>query len=87
MVRYRFNIRTRSGQRVDNIQIMAAAECDAERRLRQMYQRCEIIECHAKTVQAHADPLDLEGVIEIISNEPVAPPSLLGALGDKTGAH
>ena len=46
MIRYGFNIRTRSGQRVDNISIMAATQADAERRLRQMYDRCEIVECH-----------------------------------------
>ena len=33
MTRYGFNIRTRSGQRVDNICIMAASQADAERRL------------------------------------------------------
>ena len=37
MIRYGFNIRTKTGQRVDNIQIMAASMGDAERRLRQMY--------------------------------------------------
>jgi hypothetical protein len=87
MVRYRFNIRTRSGQRVDNIQIMAEAESDAERRLRQMYHHCEIIDCHVKTAHTPADPLDLEGVIAIISNEPWLPTSLLAPLRDKAGAH
>ena len=82
MVRYRFNIRTRSGQRVDNIQIMAATECDAERRLRQMYHHCEIIDCHVKMAHTPADPLDLEGVIAIISNEPSLSASLLAPLRD-----
>ena len=44
MGRYGFNIRTKLGQRVDNILILAASLSDAERRLRQMYTRCEIIE-------------------------------------------
>ena len=35
MIRYGFNIRTRTGQRVDNISIMAGSQTDAERRLRQ----------------------------------------------------
>ena len=47
MVRYGFNIKTRSGQRVDNICIMAPTREDAERRLRQMYHHCEIIGQHA----------------------------------------
>ena len=44
MVRYGFNIRTKTGQRVDNILILAASLTDAERRLRQMYIQCEILE-------------------------------------------
>ena len=44
MVRYGFNIRTRTGQRVDNILILAASLTDAERRLRQMYIQCQILE-------------------------------------------
>jgi len=44
MVRYGFNIRIKTGQRVDNILILAASSTDAERRLRQMYTQCEIVE-------------------------------------------
>jgi hypothetical protein len=87
VVRYRFNIRTRSGQRVDNIQIMAVTEGEAERRLRQMYHHCEVIDCQVKSAHAQAEPLDLEGVIAIISNEPSVPASLLGPSRDKAGAH
>ena len=50
MVRYGFNIRTRSGQRVDNISIMALSQDDAERRLRQMYLQCEIIDRRERAV-------------------------------------
>ena len=46
MIRYGFNIRTRHGQRVENILIMAATQTDAERRLRQMYHQCVIVDCH-----------------------------------------
>lgn len=81
MKRYGFNIRTRSGQRVDNICIMAAHRADAERRLRQMYHHCEIVHCQAEAVSRRTDPLDLEGVISIISNEqstiPAVPRSML----------
>jgi hypothetical protein len=79
MVRYGFNIRTRSGQRVDNIHIMAASQNDAERRLRQMYLHCEIIECREQSVPRRVDTLDIEGVISLIS---AAAPSI-----HKTGAH
>ena len=51
VIRYGFNIKTKHGQRVENILIMAATLDDAERRLRQMYHHCEIVEC-----REHAGP-------------------------------
>jgi hypothetical protein len=69
MTRFGFNIKTRSGQRVDNICIMAANRQDAERRLRQMYHHCEIVACNSEAVR-RSDPLDLEAVIGLISNDP-----------------
>jgi len=68
MIRYGFNIKTRTGQRVENISIMAGSQRDAERRLRQMYHHCEILECNAQTVPRRVDTLDVEGVIGLISS-------------------
>ena len=71
MNRYGFNVKTRSGQRVDNIVIMAASRCDAERRLMQMYVQCEILECREQNVQPRRfDTLDVEGVIGLIAQGP-----------------
>ncbi|NDP43710.1 MAG: hypothetical protein GZ089_13485 [Aromatoleum sp.] len=70
MIRYGFNIRTRSGQRVDNIHIMAASQPDAERRLKQMYLHCEIIDCREQSVPRRVDTLDVERVIGLISASP-----------------
>ena len=67
MVRFGFNIRTRSGQKVDNISIMAGSQADAERRLRQKYLQCEIIECVTQSVPRRVDTLDVEGIIGLIS--------------------
>ena len=67
MNRYGFNIRTRHGQRVDNILIMAATQPDAERRLRQMYHQCVIVDCQAQSVQRRFEPLDVDSVIGLIS--------------------
>jgi hypothetical protein len=78
MIRYGFNIRTKTGQRVDNIQIMAANLTDAERRLRQMYLHCEIVECREQSVPRRVESLNIEGVIGMIS----AAPS-----GHKPGTH
>jgi hypothetical protein len=90
MVRYGFNIRTRSGQRVDNISIMAASRGDAERRLRQMYQKCEVVECQVQAVAGPVDALDLPSVIERLSaSEPPAPLPPVGAAPSlkKAGTH
>jgi hypothetical protein len=57
MVRYGFNIRTKTGQRVDNILILAASLNDAERRLRQMYMQCEILERREQKVLDRGDSL------------------------------
>ena len=67
MVRFGFSIKTRYGQRVENIHIMAGTQGDAERRLRQMYHQCEIIECREQAVPRRLDTLDVEGVIGMIS--------------------
>jgi hypothetical protein len=83
MIRYGFQIRTKTGQRVDNISIMAATQDDAERRLRQMYMNCEVIECREQSVPRRVDTLDVEGVIGLISGASIsALPSL-----QKTGTH
>ena len=66
MIRYGFNIRTRHGQRVDNILIMAATQSDAERRLRQMYHQCEIVDCQEQSVPRRFGPLDGDSVIGLI---------------------
>ena len=68
MIRYGFSIRTRSGQRVENISILAVTREDAERRLLQMYQKCEVLECRAHTTAARqVESLDLATVIEMMS--------------------
>jgi len=46
---------------------MAATQSDAERRLRQMYQQCQIVECQEQSVPRRLEPLDVEGVIALIS--------------------
>lgn len=79
MIRFGFNIRTRTGQRVDNISIMAGSQLDAERRLRQMYLQCEIVDCREQSVPRRVDTLDVEQVISLIA---AGPPSL-----QKASAH
>jgi hypothetical protein len=82
MIRYGFSIKTRTGQRVENISIMAGSQTDAERRLRQMYHQCEILECNAQSVPRRVDTLDVESVIGLISASPAA----VAAANDATAA-
>ena len=63
MVRYGFNIRTKTGQRVDNILILAASLNDAERRLRQMYMQCEILERREQNVLTRGDPASVRATV------------------------
>lgn len=72
MIRFGFTIKTKHGQRVDNIQIMAASHADAERRLRQMYLHCEILECRQNAVPRRVEQLDVENIIGLISGTPTA---------------
>lgn len=67
MDRYGFSIRTKHGQKVDNILIMAATQGDAERRLRQMYYQCVIEECTPRSAPRRPETLDVDSVIGLIS--------------------
>jgi hypothetical protein len=88
MTRYGFNIKTRSGQRVENICIMAIHREEAERRLRQMYHHCEIIACHTEVAVERSDPMDVEGIISMISSGPMTiPPVARSLLRNKSSAH
>ena len=78
MTRFGFNIRTKTGQRVDNIQIMAASMGDAERRLRQMYLKCEIIERREQPVHERIEAADLRAAGARVR---------MAAAKEKTGTH
>ena len=68
MVRFGFNIRTRSGQRVENISIMAASQEDAEKRLRQMYVQCVVLDCRPHAL-APRESTTLPRVMRLIGIE------------------
>ena len=67
MTRYGFTIKTRHGQRVENIHIMAGSQDDAERRLRQMYHHCVIEVCAPRGAAPRPEALDVGSVIGLIS--------------------
>lgn len=70
LTKYGFRIRTRVGLVVDNLLIHARDENDAQRKLRQMYHGCEVIECvrHCGTVRSPAASFEeVAGLIGLIT--------------------
>ncbi len=55
IIKYGFRIRTRTGLIVDNLLIHGRDEVDAERKLRQMYQHCKILQCTVHRPGKHAE--------------------------------
>jgi hypothetical protein len=47
--------------------IQARDQAEAERRLRQMYVYCEIIDCNAKENEVKSDMMNVDGIISIIT--------------------
>ena len=67
MNKYEFNLRTRAGQRVEKIIIQALDRETAEKRLRQMYMQCEVLDCVERPAEVRQENLDVEGIINLIS--------------------
>ncbi|MBL0209082.1 MAG: hypothetical protein IPP84_14390 [Propionivibrio sp.] len=66
--KYGFRIRTRSGAVVDNLLIFGKDEMDAERKLRQIYLGCEIIEARRLVIQMpRVGMVTFEEVVDLIS--------------------
>ncbi len=67
MTKYGFRIRTRDGLTVENLQIYGRDGSDAERKLRQMYHECEIIECLPMFGVARGPSANFEDVARLIA--------------------
>lgn len=65
--KYGFRIRTRTGSIVDNLLIFGRDETEAERKLRQMYLGCEILETKAMVSLPRTGPVTYEEVVDLIS--------------------
>ena len=66
--KYGFRIRTKNGAVVDNLAIFGRDEPDAERKLRQIYLGCEILEARRLVSQAYKNgPTTYEDVVDLIS--------------------
>ncbi|MBI4984745.1 MAG: hypothetical protein HZC24_05225 [Rhodocyclales bacterium] len=67
MTKYGFRIRTRDGLTVDNLLIHGRDELDAERKLRQMYHGCQIVECSPMYGGARGITANYEEVVRLIA--------------------
>lgn len=69
MKKFGFRIRTRGGSVVDNLTIQGRDREEAERKLRQVYHHCVVLEAREIQGSAPADASDFEGVISLIADE------------------
>ena len=68
-LKYGFRIRSRIGIVIENLAIHGRDEADAERKLRQMYPHCEVLEC--RTVNAPrasgSEAISFEEVLALVA--------------------
>jgi hypothetical protein len=69
VTKFGFKIKTHGGMLVDNLHIAARDRAEAERKVRQIYHRCEIIECAELRPQVKEEGFDLESAINLIGKE------------------
>jgi len=69
MIKFGFRIRTRSGTPVDHLAVQAQDQAQAERRIHQMYPRCEIIECRQMASVPKDETVSLESIISLIARQ------------------
>jgi hypothetical protein len=65
--KYGFRIRTRVGLVVDNLMIHGRDESEAQRKLRQMYQDCEVLECICHIGNGRPPSASFEDVVSLIT--------------------
>ena len=69
MTKYGFRIRTRNGMLVENLQVHAHDRAEAERKIRQIYHNCEIIDCQDIAPAVKGENIDLENMISLIGKQ------------------
>jgi hypothetical protein len=69
MTKFGFRIKTRGGMVVDSLIVAAIDRAEAERRIFQIYHRCEILDCRELQQAVKEDGFNLESVIALIGKE------------------
>ena len=67
--KFGFRIQTRGGSVVENLAILGRDREEAEKKLRQIYHHCTILEAKEIDGATPSDSSDLEGMITLISDE------------------
>jgi len=65
-IKYGFRIRTRHGLVVENLVIHGRDEADAERKLRQMYPHCQVLNCMIVAAKK-PEHLSFEDVVSLLT--------------------
>jgi hypothetical protein len=52
---------------VENLTIHGRDEADAERKLRQMYLHCQVLECRTVGAPRKSDPISFEDVVSLVT--------------------
>lgn len=66
-IKYRFRIRTRHGLVLENLVIHGRDEADAEKKLRQMYLHCQVIECMIVAAPQKAGTISFEDMVSLLT--------------------
>ena len=66
-IKYRFRIRTRHGLVLENLVIHGRDEADAERKLRQMYQHSQVLECMILGAPLKDERMSFEDVVSLLT--------------------
>jgi hypothetical protein len=69
LIKFGFRVKTRGGTVVENLMIAARDRPDAERKITQMYQYCEILDCNEVQPALKEESFDLERAINLIGKE------------------
>ena len=69
MIKFGFKIKTRSGTVVDNLMFAARDRVEAERKVAQIYNHCEILDCRELQQLVKEEGFDLESAINLINKE------------------
>ena len=70
MLKFDFSLKTRDGHQVINVMIQGQDLADAERKLRQMYRNCEVLNCTATDADKNASrAMDIEDLLSLIAKQ------------------